>query len=100
MTLTQKSESFDRRTANGMFEWREEYKSKFEHCFESLAIAQDDCNNLTQKLGMAKTPYEFALAWNEYTQRRMSHLGQMFEGSMAEGWDWKSFMTRLTDKTT
>lgn len=100
MTHTPKSESIDSRAANGMFEWNEECKSKFEHCFESIALAQEDCNNLTQNLGIAKTPYEFALAWNEYAQRRMSHLGQMFEESTVEGWDWKSFMARLTDKAT
>jgi hypothetical protein len=67
--------SGDRRVTAGLFQWREGYTNSFEHFLEAAMSAQEDYNKLTQQFSLAQTPYDLALAWSEFAQRRTTHIG-------------------------
>jgi hypothetical protein len=66
--------SGNRRVTAGLFQWREGYTSSFEHFMDAATSAQQDYDKLTQQFSLAKTPYDLALAWSEFTQCRMTHI--------------------------
>ena len=78
----------DRRIVKGLFEWREDYTSKFEHFIESLASAQDDYNRLTYQLSMASMPFDIAIAWSEFIQQRSAYLGLIVSETLGDGKRW------------
>jgi hypothetical protein len=87
----------DRRIAEGLFQWRDDYQTQFEHFTESMKAAQDDYNNLAQKFQMAKTPIDLLEAWSAFVQQRMSHVGLALNRALESGANWKSSIHRATN---
>jgi hypothetical protein len=87
----------DRRIAEGIFQWRDDYQTQFEHFTESMKAAQEDYNNLTQKFQIAKTPIDLLEAWSTFVQHRISHVGQAFSRAMESGANWKPSIQRAAD---
>jgi hypothetical protein len=94
MNMKSNSETAERRINAGVFQWRESYTSSFEHFLESVTAAQTDYNNLTQKFSLAKTPYDFALAWSEFAQCRIAHSVVAFKDAVHSAGDTKSWIPR------
>jgi hypothetical protein len=65
----------DRRVTAGLFQWREDYASSFEHFLEAAMSARADYNKMTQQFSLTQTPFDLALAWREFSQYRMAHIG-------------------------
>jgi hypothetical protein len=87
----------NRRIAEGLFHWRDDFQTQFEHFTESMKAAQEDYNNQTQKFQMAKTPIDLLEAWNAFVQLRMSHVGQVLNRALESGANWKSSIRRATN---
>ena len=94
MTLPSNAGTSDRRVTNGQFQWREDYTRHLEHVMESLMSVQLDYNKLTQQVSTAQTPYDIALAWSDFAQCRLSHVGLAFNETLIDGLDWKSSVPR------
>lgn len=86
----------DRRVEEGLFQWREDYNSQFEHFTESIKAAQEDYNNLSQKFLIAKTPYDLVQAWSAFVQQRMSHFEHAFHNAVESGAYLKPSVHRTT----
>jgi signal transduction protein with GAF and PtsI domain len=87
----------DRRIAEGLFQWRDDYQTQFEHFTESLKAAQKDYNTLSHKFQIAKTPIDVLEAWTAFVQQRMSHLEQAIHRAVESGVNWKSLARRATN---
>ncbi|BDT71808.1 hypothetical protein os4_13360 [Comamonadaceae bacterium OS-4] len=90
----------DRRVAEGIFQWRDDYQTQFEHFTESIKAAQEDYNNLTKKFQIAKTPIDLMEAWTAFFQQRMTHVEQAINRAIESGTNWKSSIHRATNPGT
>ena len=86
----------DRRVSEGLFQWREDYKTQFEHFMESIQAAQADYNKFAEQFQIARTPYDLVLAWSAFAQCRMSHVEKAFNEAVESGVNWKSSVHRAT----
>lgn len=96
MTEKYGSDATDRRVSEGLFQWRADYQTQFEHFMESLQAAQADYNQLAQQFQIAKSPYDWMLAWGAFTQCRLTHVEKALREAVDNSVNWKASIPRST----